>query len=600
MLTIGAPAAASTSPSDPPPLGAELRLEFHPDSGTRTRIEGVVTVPVAEAILNRYGFYNLELEGEVKVGNRTYDHFAYRFDVPASVRADAPLALAFQRALRPGSFLLDLRVRDVQSGRRARIERPLEVPKLRPLQTEGGARDGGLSGLRTDDPPDAETSPPVLRLLPPPAVATGKQRFEAIPHGGAVAKVTFALDGRLVLARTRPPFSVELDLGSRAVRRTLRAEAFDATGRLLGADEVSLNTGGDGFGVRLLTPPAAQRGAVVTAQVRVWPGNGARVDRVELLLDETSLAVLKRPPYEHAVATGGLGPVLLRAVAYLDDGTHAEDSVLLNAPNAQQVAVDLVELYTTVLDGNGRPVRGLPASRFRVYEEGERQRLDRFDEVAGLPLHAVLVLDTSISMTRRLAEVTRAAQSFLRQIVQPDDEVMVITFDDVPRVRAGFTHDLDFLANGLEGLEARGGTALYDSLVFTLGELQRLRGQRALVLLSDGLDERSHSTVGEVLELARRAAVTIYTIGLEDPNPTTPPLDRPLLDRLADETGGRSFYVDDAGELTSAYAAIEREVRSRYLLAYYSSHAGERDFRLVDVELDEPRLIARTIRGYYP
>jgi Ca-activated chloride channel family protein len=228
------------------------------------------------------------------------------------------------------------------------------------------------------------------------------------------------------------------------------------------------------------------------------------------------------------------------------------------------------------------------------------QRLDRFDEVAGLPLHAALVLDTSISMTRRLPEVTRAAQAFLRQIVRPKDEVMVVTFDDVPRVRAGFTHDLAFLANGLEGLEPRGGTALYDSLVFTLGELQRVRGQRALVLLSDGLDERSRSSVEEVLELARRAAVTLYTIGIEDPNPTTPPLDRHLLDKLADETGGRSFFVDDTAELTGVYAAIEREMRSRYLLAYYSSNAGRRDFRLVDVEVDEPRLSARTIRGYYP
>ncbi len=245
-------------------------------------------------------------------------------------------------------------------------------------------------------------------------------------------------------------------------------------------------------------------------------------------------------------------------------------------------------------------MRGLPAGNFRVFEEGEEQRLDRFDEVSNLPVHVALALDTSTSMTLRLPEVKLAAQAFLKDLVRPQDEVMIVAFDDVPRVRAGFTHDLAFLGNALEGLEARGGTALYDSLVFTLDQLQEVRGQRVLVLLSDGLDERSRHTADEVLELARRSAVTIYAIGIADSHEQAPIIDRPLLDKLASETGGRSFYVDDTRDLGPVYAAIERDVRSRYLLAYYSSNAGERSFREVDVKLAERRLSARTIRGYYP
>jgi len=310
--------------------------------------------------------------------------------------------------------------------------------------------------------------------------------------------------------------------------------------------------------------------------------------------------VLTGPPYRQPVSAPPGDPAVLRAVATLADGTEAEDSVLLNAPASDEVHVDLVELYTAVVDGGGRPVRGLAEGDFKVFEDGQPQRVERFAEVGNLPVHVALAIDTSTSMTLRLPEVKQAALAFLRDLLRPQDEAMLLTFDDAPHVRAGFTHDLAFLGNGLEGLRAQGGTALYDSLVFALDQLQQVQGQRVLVLLSDGVDERSHGTARDVMELARRGAVTLYTIGLEDEREYAPKLDRDLLDQLASQTGGRSFYVHDRKQLAGVYAEIQTEMRSRYLLAYYSSHAGKRDFRSVDVKLSASRLQARTIRGYYP
>ena len=617
ILLAADTATASVTPSTPP-LRAELELQFEPGDGARTRVQGTVAVPIADAVLNQYGFYNLQLEGQVKVEGRTYDHFAYRFDVAAKERQgaqDAPLALSFQRTLRPGAFELALQVKDVQSGRIALFERPLQVPRVPAAAppANGGsvvpvalrldaaaATPAAVPGSAIASAAPPPTTEPAIRLVPPPRVAVGKQRFEAVAHGDAVARVTFSLDGRTLMTRTRPPFSVELDLGERAVRRRLRVEAFDAGGKRLGSDDVELNTDGDGFAVRLRRPSAvAQQSGVVLAHAEI-SGADQRVDRVELFLDDRPAGTLRRAPWEQPVTLPGPDPTLLRAVAYLADGTSAEDSVLLHAPHADEVDVDLVELYTAVVDRGGRPVRGLTQRDFRVFEEGDEQRLDRFAEVADLPVHVVLSIDASTSMTLRMPDVKRAGQAFLHELVGPKDEVMLVTFDDAPHVRVGFTHDLAFLANGLEGLEARGGTALYDSLVFALGELQKVRGQRVLVLLSDGLDERSRSTAADVLELARRAAVTLYTIGIAESREQAPVIDRALLDKLAAETGGRSFYVDRTRELDAVYAEIERDMRARYLLAYYSSHAGERAFRLVDVKLDESRLSARTIRGYYP
>jgi Ca-activated chloride channel family protein len=325
------------------------------------------------------------------------------------------------------------------------------------------------------------------------------------------------------------------------------------------------------------------------------------VSRVELFLDERRVAVIQRPPFVREVTLGGPQPAVLRAVAYLEDGAAAEDSVLLNSPHGAEVDVDLVELYASVVDRRGRPVRGLDATRFRVVEEGRPQRIERFAEVRDLPLHVALLLDTSGSMLQRMPVVTEAARALLARTVTPRDRVTLITFDSTPRMRVPFTGDPAFLANALQGLRARGGTALYDSLVFALEQFEGIAGQRVLVVLSDGIDESSSATAAEVMELARRSAATIYTVGLETGGASGPGLDRALLTSLAEETGGRSFFARRVEALEGAYAEIERDVRSRYLLSYYSSHAADQaSFRLVDVKLDQPGLSARTIRGYYP
>jgi VWFA-related protein len=120
-----------------------------------------------------------------------------------------------------------------------------------------------------------------------------------------------------------------------------------------------------------------------------------------------------------------------------------------------------------------------------------------------------------------------------------------------------------------------------------------------LIVLSDGKDESSRFGLDETLEVARRAGVTVYGIGmgLGDGDLES----RRAIDRLAEETGGRSYFVSTAAELSPIYRGIEEELRSKYLLVYQSTNAKpSRAFRKVDVKVKEPGLEAHTLRGYYP
>jgi VWFA-related protein len=172
-----------------------------------------------------------------------------------------------------------------------------------------------------------------------------------------------------------------------------------------------------------------------------------------------------------------------------------------------------------------------------------------------------------------------------------------VSFADRPQLRVPFTHDPTVLAGGLARLEADGETALYDSVVYSLWYMSGIRGKRVLVLLSDGEDVKSKYRFDEVLEFARRSGVAIYAIGLGLGSSAQQA--RMALSQLANETGGRTFFVERTDNFDSVYRTIERELRAQYLLAYQSDGSGP-GYRKVDVEVKRPGIKASTVKGYYP
>jgi Ca-activated chloride channel family protein len=185
-------------------------------------------------------------------------------------------------------------------------------------------------------------------------------------------------------------------------------------------------------------------------------------------------------------------------------------------------------------------------------------------------------------------------------VITPKDRAAVITFNHRPELVVRFTHDPEVLAGGVAAITAEGGTALYDSLIYALYYFSGIKGKRALVVLSDGADEGSRYSFEEALDYARRTGVAIYPIGLGLPAKEGVQI-RMLLQRLADETGGRSFFISRAAELAKVYESIERELRTQYLLTYQSSATGKDGaFRAVEVAVQRDGAEAKTIRGYYP
>lgn len=597
-------AAYSTEvPDDAPAFDAELELGFPGRHDNRTVVQGVVSVPLDDAGVAEFAghrSYDFLLNGEIVLRGQLFENFRYRFGFPTET-GEETLPLVFQRYLRPGAYRLVLRVEDMNSGAFYRTERTLEVPAPRGPRIDEQGMDSESARLFEEATAAIDSGETALRIVPPPGdLHSGFVRIDTLASGEDIDKVRFLLDGRRVLTRTRPPYNVEIDLGEFPRRRLLRAEALNSAGDTVAHDELELNAGGNRFAIELVSPKTGssyERSLRAEAEVEI--PDGQQLDRVELFLDETLVATLYQEPFAQPIPLPTTREVsYVRAVAYTPDGNATEDVVFINAPEyLEEIDVQFVELYATVLDPRGRPIQGLAKDDFTVLEDGETQTVTRFERVQDLPIHAGILIDTSGSMHANLGQVRKAALSFLEQTITPKDRAAVITFSKFPRLAVKLTNDLATLGGGLAGLAPEGETALYDSLIFGLYYFTGIRGQRAILLLSDGKDESSRFGFEETLEYARRAGVTIYSIGLDLASGDA----RVKLSRLAEETGGRSYFIGNAAELPDIYASIEADLRSQYLVAYQSSSSDDSDeFRTVELRVDVPKAKVHTISGYYP
>ena len=592
-------------PEEAETFPARFEVVFPGRYQARTVVQTSVFVDADEigvSELGGAGTYNFVLVGEILRDDKLFDNFHYQFSIPRENATAGELPLIFERKVRPGEYRVIVRLEDLNTGKMFRTVREVEVPYIE-SRAPVSPDDPETARLLFEANRSLNTGDNTVEIVEPSGnLLAGMVRFNTLVSGPDVAEVEFSFEGKQLFRKRTPPYSVELDLGNVPRRRTLVAVAYDATGNEVARDELAINSGAHRFEVRLLEPRTGQdyHGSL-RASAEVLVPEGGSVEKVEFYRDETLLATLFQPPWEHPILLPeGREMSYIRAVAYQPDGNSTEDLAFINAPDyLEELDVQLKELYVTVTDKNKRPVQGLAEEDFRVLEDGVEQSLVRFDLVSNLPIHAGIIVDVSASMEPNLETAKRAALGFFEQAIGQKDRATLITFNDHPNLTVKFTNDRRDLAQGLAGLNAERGTALYDCIVFSLYYFNGVRGQRALVLLSDGKDESSRFSFDDTLEYARRAGVAIYAIGLDYEKAAR--ADRKRLAQLAQETGGRSFFIDSADGLASIYQEIQQELRSRYYLAYQPSAAGDREtFRTIDVEIERSGLEAKTERGYYP
>lgn len=583
---------------------AELRIDFPGRHQSRTVIQGSLWIDPSEigmAELAGSQAINLAVTGDVLREGKLFDNFHYQFNVDSAALVDGKVTLVFERKLRPGEYRLILRAEDLNTHRIFRSDQPLAVPAVTE-QMPAPAPDAASAALMAAANATLDSGDHEIRIIAPAGgLLSGLARFNTHVTRN-IAAVEFLLDSRSRFHKRSPPFSIEVDLGRLPRARTLTAIAFDEAGLEVARDTLLVNGGSHRFDVELLQPrPGRSYSESLRAIASVTAPEGGAIDRVEFFLNEQLVSALYQPPWEQPIALPpGQQIGYVRAVAYQPDGNSTENVVFINAPDyLEEVDVQFVELFVTVVDKAGRPVEGLTRDQFAVTENDVKQTPARFDQVTNLPIHAGILIDVSASMRDNLPVAQRAALGFFEQAIREQDRASLITFNDHPGLAVRFTNKVDSLAAGLAGLEAMRGTALYDAVIFSLHYFNGITGQRALVVLSDGEDESSRYSLQDALEYARRAGVAIYPIGLESDKKGR--AGRRALNELARETGGRAFFIDSIEKIEAIYAQIQQELRSRYYLAYQSNDiSGSQGFRTVQVEMAERGLTAKTLSGYYP
>lgn len=309
-----------------------------------------------------------------------------------------------------------------------------------------------------------------------------------------------------------------------------------------------------------------------------------------------------------------------------------------------RTGVALINVTATVTDANGRFVSGLRQDDFVVYEDDVPQTVTHFN-ADRVPVSLGIALDTSGSMAgEKFEHAERALDRFLFELLEPSDEVFLYRFSTDVFLEQGWTTDRNRLTDALRRIVPRGGTAMYDAIAEGVPLADRgTHRRKALLVISDGNDTSSATSIGEVKQLIRESEVMVYAIGIDGtaqttrrtgPMPRRPPVRVPFpfpipgrrqpwptppvgggggsssgsrlddrvnagaLRSITDDTGGRTEIVRSSRDLEPATAHIADELSRQYVLAYPAAAEKDGRWHTIRVEAKDPRYKVRARRGY--
>lgn len=550
--------------------------------------------------------------GELKGNFVRKDQVAesFRYPVSGEISEHSTFTYAFLRSLEPGAYTLQLSL-SAPGGRvvgSAAIE--LAVPEVGTRFTpdlapgEVGTMPSAEAVVIADEAGgEAPAAGSKLKIVPPSREAPiGLLRLDADVEP-PIVKVEFWLEDKLLVRRTKPPYSVEIDLGEVPRRQTVRAVGYDANGKLIDEDAWSINQGSSRLAVKILPQPDPAAGRV-RVKVVLQSIAGGVAQSVELFLDDKKLKSWEssQGPFELTIPfTEYSRGNYLRATAKGADGQEANDLYNLKGSSStiESVRVDVVQLHISALDKSNHFVKGLAEGDFAVQEDGRPQKITGFEIAEKLPLTIGLVVDGSGSMDRSMPFVHDAGAELFKGLIREKDKGFVIEFREQPKMVQELTGDSAALQRAAREPQARGATALFDSVVLGLYQFRALQGRKALVIVTDGADNHSHVDYETLLRYARSAGAPVYFIAVN-----LSVLDfgiRKQLNEIATESGGEVFHLGSAAKIGEVTRRIEEELRSQYIVAFRTdSQKPDGVYRAVTVAVSKPGISARTIKGYIP
>ncbi len=274
------------------------------------------------------------------------------------------------------------------------------------------------------------------------------------------------------------------------------------------------------------------------------------------------------------------------------------------------------QVTVTVTDQQGRYVTGLQRGDFKLSIDGQDRPIEFFRQDLNTPVSIGILVDTSGSMEPKIPQAQAAISEFIRNLNDRDD-VFMFAFSSRPFLLQPFTTNHYLVLSRLELLHAFGQTSLYDTILDGLLMVQHGRyDKRALLVVTDGMDNTSQSNVDQVVAQARRMGVLVYSIGIGDPNAANLPgialgpfsfggdvdqVDARTLNTLSTETGAKTYVIREVGDgaaLRDACATISRELREQYTVGFVAPDATRGGYRSIHVDVPtHPEVSVRVRKG---
>lgn len=308
---------------------------------------------------------------------------------------------------------------------------------------------------------------------------------------------------------------------------------------------------------------------------------------------------------------------------------NPKEDVPQESEDVVRVETNLTNIFFTAADRNKRFVNTLTKEDIRILEDGQPQEIFTFQKNVDLPLSIGILIDTSRSEERTLPDEKAAARSFLEAVMRPDkDEAAVVSFTGEVTLEQGLTGNVDRLRKAIDRVEfvppsgyigggvvvggtppisdtnqmLAGSTAIWDAVWATSNELlsdsSAENTRRTIILLTDGYDTISQVKMREAIERAQKADALIYAIGIGDTYQGG--VDAGSLKKITEQTGGRAYFPRNEGELRTAFAQIQTDLREQYLVAYSPSNkTRDGAYRRIQIEVIDPEVRKQNLKLNY-